>query len=244
MHRYRLGRLTLLSMEPAELFQVAEPGLRHVVTVNAEIFVLAHEHASYGALLARTWNTIDGRPLQWLTALLNRGPFPRKLSGSDLLEPLAGHCREYGRRLFLLGATAQANALACRRLRERWPGVAVDGYAPPVTDDIAAEGWNTHIFAAIERFRPEYLVLALGSPKGDFWLERSRPRLEALGVRWAAGFGAALNFTAGLVPRAPRAMQWAGLEWVFRLLVERGLWRRTLRKFRLPYYALRHRPRP
>src|SRR2546423_14559456 len=109
MRRYRLGRLELLSIEPTELFRVAEPGLRHVVTVNSEIFVLAHEEPAYGALLTRTWNTIDGRLLQWLAALLNAGPPPRKVSGSDSLEPLAAHCRDTGARLFLLGGSERAN---------------------------------------------------------------------------------------------------------------------------------------
>ena len=244
MHRYRLGRLTLRSMEPAELFHVTEPGLRHVVTVNAEIFVLAHERPAYGALLERTWNTIDGRPLQWLAGLLNGDPPPRKLSGSDLLDPLAAYCRANGRRLFLLGASEQANALALRRLRERHPGLAVDGYAPPMSDDIAGVVWNARIFAALERFRPEYLVLAFGSPKGDFWMEYARTRLEGVGVRFAAGFGGAFKFTAGLEPRAPRWIQQAGLEWLFRLVVEPRRWRRTLRKFRMPYHVLRRHGGP
>jgi len=67
VHRYRLGRLTLQSMEPAELFQVAGPGLRHVVTVNAEIFVLAHENPAYGALLeAPGIRSTAGRCSGWL----------------------------------------------------------------------------------------------------------------------------------------------------------------------------------
>ncbi len=44
------------------------------------------------------------------------------------------------------------------------------------------------------------------------------------------GVGAAFDFHAGALRQAPRFMQRAGLEWVFRLAIEpRRLWRRYLR---------------
>jgi N-acetylglucosaminyldiphosphoundecaprenol N-acetyl-beta-D-mannosaminyltransferase len=44
------------------------------------------------------------------------------------------------------------------------------------------------------------------------------------------GVGAAFDFHAGMVPQAPRWVQRAGLEWMFRLLKEpRRLWRRYLK---------------
>ena len=44
------------------------------------------------------------------------------------------------------------------------------------------------------------------------------------------GVGAAFDFHAGRLPQAPPWMQRAGLEWLFRLLVEpRRLWRRYLK---------------
>jgi N-acetylglucosaminyldiphosphoundecaprenol N-acetyl-beta-D-mannosaminyltransferase len=239
--RYRLGRLTLLSMEPDELFGIAQPGLRHVVTVNAEIFVLAHEQPAYAAVLAHTWNTIDGRPVQWLARWRNGGRAPKQLAGADLLEPLAAYCGAHGRRLFLLGASERANAGACARLGERVPGLVLGGYAPAMTADVAAPAWNAEIFAALAAFRPDYLVVAFGPPKADYWIARARPRLEALGVRFAAGFGGAVRFVAGEVSRAPRWVRWAGLEWLFRLAVEPRRLGRTLRLFRMPYHAVRAR---
>ncbi len=44
------------------------------------------------------------------------------------------------------------------------------------------------------------------------------------------GVGAAFDFHAGLLKRAPRWVQHSGLEWLFRLLSEpRRLWRRYLK---------------
>ena len=50
-----------------------------------------------------------------------------------------------------------------------------------------------------------------------------------LNVPVLIGVGAAFNFLAGKVPRAPRWMQKTGLEWLFRLASEpQRLWRRYL----------------
>jgi N-acetylglucosaminyldiphosphoundecaprenol N-acetyl-beta-D-mannosaminyltransferase len=64
-------------------------------------------------------------------------------------------------------------------------------------------------------------------PKQEKWMAAMRDRLSAPVL---VGVGAAFDFHAGLVPQAPGWMQYAGLEWVFRLLQEpRRLWRRYLR---------------
>ena len=53
------------------------------------------------------------------------------------------------------------------------------------------------------------------------------------------GADGAADFVAGAKPRAPLPMQWLGLEWLFRCLWEpRRRWKRTLRMFRMPLYAL------
>ena len=52
---------------------------------------------------------------------------------------------------------------------------------------------------------------------------------DRLRIPVMAGVGAAVDFLSGQKPRAPRWMQRAGLEWLFRLATEpRRLWRRYL----------------
>ena len=59
-----------------------------------------------------------------------------------------------------------------------------------------------------------HLFLGVGSPKSEVWVDRHR---DALGDLYAFGFGAALDFAAGRVARAPVWMRGTGLEWLFRL---------------------------
>jgi N-acetylglucosaminyldiphosphoundecaprenol N-acetyl-beta-D-mannosaminyltransferase len=66
-------------------------------------------------------------------------------------------------------------------------------------------------------------VVSLGARKGQAWIERNRMRLHAPLI---SHLGAVVNFVAGSVTRAPRWMQQAGLEWLWRIKEEPTLWRR------------------
>jgi N-acetylglucosaminyldiphosphoundecaprenol N-acetyl-beta-D-mannosaminyltransferase len=66
----------------------------------------------------------------------------------------------------------------------------------------------------------------MGSPKQELWVHRHWDRLACT---VAVCCGAAIDYAAGVKPRAPRWMQRAGLEWFWRLVHEpRRLWRRYL----------------
>ena len=67
------------------------------------------------------------------------------------------------------------------------------------------------------------LFVGLGCPRQEVWMLRNRGRVNAV----LLGVGAAFDFHAGLVRRAPEWMRRAGLEWAHRLLAEPGrLWKR------------------
>jgi N-acetylglucosaminyldiphosphoundecaprenol N-acetyl-beta-D-mannosaminyltransferase len=70
------------------------------------------------------------------------------------------------------------------------------------------------------------LFVGMPSPFKETWCERER---EALGVPVVLGVGGSFDVLAGFVRRAPRLMQRAGLEWLWRLAMEpRRLFRRYL----------------
>jgi N-acetylglucosaminyldiphosphoundecaprenol N-acetyl-beta-D-mannosaminyltransferase len=236
---HSLGRLRLQSGTLAELLDLNRSRFCHVVTVNAEIFVLAHENAEYGRLLQRTVNVIDGRIVQQFVRIRNLAWTVKRIPGSDEIYAIAAHCRSSGDRLFILGASEAVNARACARLRTLYPGLAVAGYAPPMTTDLGEATWGSDALAQIRSFAPSILAVCLGSPKEGFWIDRYSAELADVGVRLAAGLGGTADFVAGEKPRAPRLIQWIGLEWLFRCLWEpRRRWRRTLSMFRMPLYAL------
>jgi N-acetylglucosaminyldiphosphoundecaprenol N-acetyl-beta-D-mannosaminyltransferase len=91
------------------------------------------------------------------------------------------------------------------------------------------------------------VFVSLGCPKQKMWTARNSARLDAVMV----GVGAAFDYHAGTLRRAPLWMQRAGLEWLHRLCTEpRRLWRRylitnflfVLSAFRQPLQGTRRAP--
>jgi len=66
----------------------------------------------------------------------------------------------------------------------------------------------------IRAARPDILLVALGIPKQEKFIDRHK---AALGVPVCIGVGGTLDVFAGAVKRAPVWMQKAGLEWLYRI---------------------------
>ena len=108
-------------------------------------------------------------------------------------------------------------------LPERHPGIAVDGWSPPFGLEATPEGM-VEIRARVSAAAPDLVFCGFGFPKQERVIYALR---DLLPDAWFVGCGAALNFAAGEVSRAPDWMQRNGLEWVHRLWKEpRRLFRR------------------
>ncbi len=211
------------------------------LTLNAEIALSLPENPVLQALVRspRARISVDG---QWLCWALRR-KYPRqvlhKLSGSDLIYTLAGQCATQGRRLLLLGSHAEANALAVMRLRRLHPSLQVAGFAPapyeagdaagPAGGEAAA---HRGALEAIEAYRPDYVVLGLGSEKEQRLCLQLAPALDGRVIGLLC-FGGAIDMASGRVRRAPRWMQYSGLESVYRVWEQPSRLPRWLRSLRL-----------
>jgi N-acetylglucosaminyldiphosphoundecaprenol N-acetyl-beta-D-mannosaminyltransferase len=166
----------------------------------------------------------DGVPVLWAARLL-RQPLGERVTGVDLVEQGAALAAARGYRVFLLGAAPGVADAAAAALTRRHPGLCIAGtYAPPIGPFSAEE--NARMVAAVRAARPHLLFVAFGAPRQELWI---RAHLDELEVPVCVGVGGTFNFLSGAVPRAPRWMRRAGLEWAHRLAHEPGrLWRRYL----------------
>ncbi|HET6479955.1 MAG TPA: WecB/TagA/CpsF family glycosyltransferase [Actinoplanes sp.] len=175
----------------------------------------------------------DGMPLVWASRL-SGSPLPERVAGSSLIWSLSAGLGRDGRSIFVLGgcptaaaalsdAALSAAALsdgatrAAGRLLGECPGLRVAGTACPpfgfdedpiAYDDVCAKVIDAH---------PDLVFVGLGYPKQERMVTRLRAELPRT---WFLGCGAAVNFVAGDVDRAPRWMQRTGLEWAHRLGTE------------------------
>ena len=205
-------------------------GSRHVVaTVNPEFVMRAHDDRNFARVLeAADLCLADGNGVVW--AARRQGcTLAKPVTGVDLVPPLAELCARRQFRLFLLGAAPGVADELAARLRAKHPGLEVAAHSGSPDPSSDAES-----VSMINAERPHMLLVAYGSPKQELWIDRVGDKLE--GVAVAMGVGGAFDFLTGRVPRAPRWMRRAGMEWLFRLANQP--WR-IRRMAVLPVYALR-----
>ena len=132
---------------------------------------------------------------------------------------------DHGWRVFLLGATEDANAEAARRLAAEWPGITLAGHHG-YFDKTAGGSENVAVVAKINAFRPDVLLVAMGMPLQETWIAENVSSLTS-GVMLS--IGAAFDFEAGFQSPPPRIYGELCLEWLYRLVHEpRRLFRRYL----------------
>jgi N-acetylglucosaminyldiphosphoundecaprenol N-acetyl-beta-D-mannosaminyltransferase len=205
---------------------IAEGAPRVIVTANVDHLMLLRKDATFREAYGRAdLVTCDSVPLKWGLAFLGT-PVKERVAGADLFGALAERAARKGHRFFYLGAAPGVAGKAAEAMTARYPGLNVAGtYSPPVMPwrELARD---EETLGRIREARPDVLFVAFGAPKQELWMDAVRDRL---GVPVGIGVGAAFDFAAGTVKRAPRWMQRAGLEWLFRLSQEpRRLWRRYL----------------
>lgn len=142
---------------------------------------------------------------------------PERMTGADWIWDLAA--RAEGRlRLAWIGGAEGVTEAAAEALRERHPGLQV---------------WTDHGFhqdvpgliARCNAFAPDIVLVGMGTPTQERWVQRWRPDLQAP-VVWC--IGATADFLSGQTSRGPEWLH-QNQEWLARLLTEPGrLWRRYL----------------
>jgi N-acetylglucosaminyldiphosphoundecaprenol N-acetyl-beta-D-mannosaminyltransferase len=198
----------------------------YIVTPNIDICRAASRNPAQWALVAGASLVVpDGMPLLWAARILG-SPLKERVTGASLIFSLTEAAARHGRSIYLLGGRPGVPDKAGEMLRRRYPGLVVAGAdAPPPGFDQAPSALDA-VQRRVAAASPDIVYVGLGFPKQ----ERLIARLAgALPGTWFVACGAAIPYAAGAFRRAPRWMQRAGLEWVFRLLSEpRRLFRRYI----------------
>jgi N-acetylglucosaminyldiphosphoundecaprenol N-acetyl-beta-D-mannosaminyltransferase len=150
-----------------------------------------------------------------------------RLHGPDLMIA----CCEYGIektwRHFFYGGKEGIPELLARNLTEKFPGLITAGtYSPPFRPLTPEE--DEEIVSRINSAQPDIIWVGLGLLKQEKWISDHINRIKA---PWMIGVGAAFDFHAGTIKRAPVAFQKVGLEWLYRLAFEPRMFVRNVRSF-------------
>lgn len=197
---------------------------RYVCICNVHSVVTAGQDAAFGRIVeAADMATPDGAPVAKMLRILGF-PDQQRINGPDLMWKYCEQAALRGESIYLYGGLPDTLALLQQRLKAAFPGLLIAGaYSPPFRFAMAEE--DEADVARINASGAGTVWVSLGCPKQEQWMAAHRGRVNAVMI----GVGAAFDYHAGTIKRAPEWMQNAGLEWLHRLCSEpRRLWKRYL----------------
>jgi len=168
--------------------------------------------------------TPDGMPIVW--ALRSFGATgQQRVYGPTLMLRLCEAASRCGHGIFLYGGRPEVLPVLCENLTARYPQLRILGtYSPPFRQLTQAE--HEHAAQVMTDSRADLVFVGISTPKQEKWMAAHSHDFSG---KVLIGVGAAFDFHAKRVRQAPAWMQQAGLEWLFRLLMEPArLWKRYL----------------
>lgn len=197
---------------------------RCVCLCNVHSTVTAQSDSVFASVLSQSDLVLpDGMPIAWVLRSRGFKGQPR-ISGPDLMWKCAEKFELLKQPIFLYGSTQDSLEKLKKVMNEAFPRLKIVGAISPPFRDLSLEE-EADIVTTINNSGAHALFVALGCPKQEQWMLKNRGTINAV----MFGFGAAFDFHAGNVKRAPVWMQRSGLEWLHRFASEpRRLWSRYL----------------
>ncbi len=201
-----------------------------VVTANAEIIMMCQESAEYNDIVSNKADLVlpDGAGAVWAGRYLGYD-VPERVAGFDLYCKLMEQSSKKGYKAYFFGGSPGIADIAKAKCEEMYPGCQVVG----THNGYFSEADEPDIIADINKSGADMLFVALGAPKQEKWLlahaDELKPTLRM-------GIGGSFDVLAGKMERAPKWMQDASLEWLFRLYKQPS---RFMRMMALPRFALK-----
>ena len=188
----------------------------YIVTANLNYAMLCHHSSRLREFTERAGLVLcDGMPILWRSRW-NRDRLPERVAGADLIYRLAEQSQAKGHRIYLYGAAEGVAEKTAAELKRLYPGCVIAGYQCPPFRAPSESELKAQI-DSIRQAKPDILLVALGQPKGEFWIE---DYLQALQVPLCIQLGASFDFVAGTAKRAPKFFQRTGLEWLYRTMTD------------------------
>jgi len=138
-----------------------------------------------------------------------------RVSYTDLMPELLQQCNDEGWSVFLLGTKPENLERAIVNLEKGYPNAKFSGHHGyfSVHNPVANDG----VIQTINAFRPNILIVGMGMPVQESWVQRYRDRLQVNAILVG---GAVIDRLAGVVSDCPKWISQHGFEWGYRLLKE------------------------
>lgn len=197
---------------------------RYVCQCNVDVVVKTTQDEYFRHIISSSdLANPDGMPIVW--ALRRKGfGGQERISGPDLMLRVCQLSEQINVPVFFYGSTSETLVKLKKKIKETFKDLKIAGiYSPPFSKLTIEE--NNEIIKLISSSGAGIIFVGLGCPKQEIWMFQNRNKINAVMI----GVGAAFDFYAGTVKRAPIWMQNIGIEWFFRIIKEpKRLWKRYL----------------
>lgn len=158
---------------------------------------------------------VDGMPVIWLYKLAG-APLSRqhRITYVDFILPMMKMAKDNGWKVYHLGQSADIQQQALEIIREKVPGIQIEGHDGYFDQDPQSDE-SLEVIKGVNDFGTNLLLVGFGAPRQEAWLHAHRDQIDA---QAALTCGACMEYVAGAVKTPPRWMGQFGLEWSFRLL--------------------------
>lgn len=165
----------------------------------------------------------DGAPIAWV---LRKKGFSNqtRIAGPDLMDRLCSELATTDIGIFLFGSSENTLDKLTQSLIKKYPTLNISGVLSPKYGNWSKKDEEFYI-QTINSSGAGIVFVGLGCPKQEIWMTNNCTSINSV----LLGVGAAFDFHAGIVKRAPLILQKMGLEWLHRLFSEpKRLWKRYL----------------
>lgn len=185
----------------------------YICVANVHTTVTAYDDSTYRRIQNDAVMVLpDGGPL---SAYSREHHFEEacRVTGPDLLKYYLETSGGNKYRHFFYGSTQETLDSMREHFEKDYPDLQICGmYSPPFRE--LTEEEDRSIIQMINDAKADFVWVGLGAPKQEIWMNRHKGRIQALMI----GVGAAFDYEAGNIKRAPGWMQEHSLEWLYRLL--------------------------
>ena len=198
-----------------------------IVTINPEMISAAQKNSDFAEIINSAELVVaDGIGVEIGLKIL--GYKVKRIAGIDLGKALVEKFTASGKSVAMIGAKPGVVDSAIENLSREYQNLNVvyshDGYFDNDED----------IIASVISANPDLILVALGSPKQEFFIHNLKEKLPNSTL---IGLGGSFDVWAGVVERAPKIYQKLGLEWLYRTLKEPKRFKRIFPT--LPLFVLK-----
>ncbi len=190
-----------------------------IVTPNPEIIMAAVKDPELMDIINNADLVVpDGIGLVYASKIM-RQPFKERVTGIDLLEAVLSQLNHSGGSVYLLGSKPGISERAAEKMTGQYPKLQIAG----TYHGYFSKEEEEEIIHRINSVSPDFLCVALGSPKQERFIYKYKDMLKAKVV---IGVGGSLDVWAGELKRAPVFYRKYGLEWLYRLIQQPSRYKR------------------